>query len=107
MDSRSEFLGGRIAEAMSVMVNAAIADAVFEQERKLMNLKAGQYIRHSKYGCGTIVTRDSERTTVDFDTAGTKLFVTGLAAFEMAEGAPPAKKRTGVRRRAKAAAVAN
>ena len=37
-----------------------------------MNLKPGQYIRHSKYGCGTIVTRDSERTTVDFDTAGMK-----------------------------------
>lgn len=92
---------------MTEVVKAAFPNAVLEQERKRMNLKPGQYIRHSKYGCGTIVTRDSERTTVDFDTAGTKLFVTGLAAFEMAEGAPPAKKRTGVRRRVKAAAVAN
>lgn len=72
-----------------------------------MNLKPGQYIRHAKYGCGTIVTRDSERTTVDFDTAGTKLFVTGLAAFEMAEGQAPVKKRPAARRRAKVAAVAN
>ena len=67
-----------------------------------MNLKPGQYIRHSKYGCGTIVTRDSERTTVDFDTAGMKMFVTALAAFEMAEGQPPVKKRAAVRRRVKA-----
>jgi len=66
-----------------------------------MNLKPGQYIRHAKYGCGTIVTRDNDRTTVDFDTAGTKLFVTALAAFEMAEGQPPAKKRTTARRRVK------
>lgn len=69
-----------------------------------MNLKAGQYVRHAKYGCGTIVTRDNERTTVDFDTAGVKLFVTGLAAFEMAEGQPPVKKRTAARRRVKAVA---
>ena len=90
-----------------MVVKTAFANAVFEQERKRMTLKPGQYIRHSKYGCGTIVTRDSERTTVDFDTAGMKLFVTGLAAFEMAEGAPPAKKRPGTRRRAKAAVAAN
>ena len=68
-----------------------------------MSLKPGQYVRHSKYGCGTIVTRDSERTTVDFDTAGLKMFVTTLAAFEMAEGQPPVKKRSAVRRRVKAA----
>jgi hypothetical protein len=68
-----------------------------------MNLKAGQYIRHAKYGCGTIVTRDNERTTVDFDTAGVKMFVTAIAAFEMAEGQAPVKKRAAARRRVKAA----
>lgn len=72
-----------------------------------MNLKPGQYIRHAKYGCGTIVTRDNERTTVDFDTAGTKLFVTAMAAFELAEGQAPVKKRPAARRRAKAVAVAS
>jgi hypothetical protein len=72
-----------------------------------MNLKPGQYIRHAKYGCGTIVTRDSERTTVDFDTAGKKMFVTAMAACEMAEGEPPVKKRPAARRRAKAAATVN
>jgi hypothetical protein len=68
-----------------------------------MSLKPGQYVRHAKYGCGTIVTRDSERTTVDFDTAGLKMFVTAMAAFEMAEGQPPVKKRAAGRRRVKAA----
>jgi len=72
-----------------------------------MNLKPGQYIRHAKYGCGTVVTRDNERTTVDFDTAGTKMFVTALAAFEMAEGQPPVKKRPAARRRVKAVAAAS
>jgi len=36
-----------------------------------------------------------------------KMFVTAIAAFEMAEGEPPVKKRPGTRRRAKAAARAN
>jgi PcrA/UvrD tudor domain len=67
-----------------------------------MNLKAGQYIRHAKYGCGTIVERDDDRTTVEFDTAGVKKFVTSLAAFEVAEGEAPKKKRVTSRRRAKA-----
>jgi len=68
-----------------------------------MNFKPGQYVRHSKYGCGTIVTRDDDRTQVDFDTAGLKLFVTSLAAFEAAEGEAPKKKRPSAKRRVKAA----
>jgi hypothetical protein len=68
-----------------------------------MSLKAGQYIRHAKYGLGTIVERDDDRTTVEFDTAGVKKFVTSIAAFEAAEGEAPKKKRPASRRRAKAA----
>jgi hypothetical protein len=67
-----------------------------------MNFKAGQYVRHAKYGNGTIVERNEDRTTVDFDTAGVKKFVTSLAAFEMAEGEAPKRKRTSSRRRVKA-----
>lgn len=70
----------------------------------MMTFKAGQYIRHSKYGNGTIVERDEDRTTVDFDTFGVKKFVTSLAAFEVAEGVAPKRKRI-TRRRAKAAAA--
>jgi hypothetical protein len=67
-----------------------------------MKLKAGQYIRHTKYGCGTIVERDDERTTVDFDNAGLKKFLTSIAIFEVAEGEAPKKKPAARRRRAKA-----
>ena len=70
-----------------------------------MTLKAGQYIRHSKYGSGTIVERDDDRTVVDFDTVGVKKFVTSLAAFEVAEGEAPKKKRTAAKRRTKAASA--
>lgn len=68
-----------------------------------MTLKTGQYIRHAKYGCGTIVERDEDRTVVDFDTAGMRKFVTSIASFEIAEGEAPKKKRASSRRRAKAA----
>lgn len=64
-----------------------------------MTFKAGQYVHHVKYGNGIIVDRDEDRTTVDFDTAGVKKFVTSIASFEMAEGEAPKKKRT-VRRKA-------
>jgi hypothetical protein len=67
-----------------------------------MNLKTGQYIRHSKYGCGTIVERDDDRTTVDFDTFGVRKFVTAMAAFEVAQGEAPKKKRVSAKRRVKA-----
>ena len=56
-------------------------------------LIAGQYIKHFQYGCGVIVKRDSERTIIDFDTNGTKIFVTSLMAIELAEGLPPKRRR--------------
>ena len=64
-----------------------------------MTFKVGQYIRHAKYGNGTIKERDEDRTTVDFDTAGVKKFVTAIASFEIAAGEAPKKKRSA--RRAK------
>jgi hypothetical protein len=56
-------------------------------------LEAGQYIRHFQYGCGVIVKRDSDRTTIDFDTHGIKMFVTSLMTIEPAEGVPPKRRR--------------
>ena len=56
-------------------------------------LEAGKYIRHFQYGCGVIVKRDPERTTIDFDTHGLKIFVTSLMAIEPAEGVPPKRRR--------------
>jgi hypothetical protein len=71
-----------------------------------MPLKAGQYIRHTKYGLGTIISRDENRTVVDFDTAGMKLFVTPMATFEVAEGQAPVRKKRASTRRRKATAKA-
>ena len=59
-----------------------------------MTFKVGQYVRHTKYGNGIIVERDDDRTTVDFDTAGLRKFVTAMASFEIAEGEAPKKKRS-------------
>ena len=56
-------------------------------------LETGQYIKHFQYGCGVIVKRDSERTTIDFDEHGLKIFVTGLMTIEPAEGVPPKRRR--------------
>jgi len=67
-----------------------------------MNLKPGQYVRHAKYGCGTVVTSENDRTTVDFDTVGLKIFVSSLAAFEPAEGEAPKRKRPAAKHRTKA-----
>jgi hypothetical protein len=64
----------------------------------LAALEMGQYVKHSQYGCGVIVKRDAERTTIDFDLHGVKLFVTSLVTIEPAEGTPPKRSRT---RRAK------
>lgn len=69
----------------------------------MATLEAGQYIKHSQYGCGVIVKRDSERTTIDFDTHGVKLFVTSLMSIEPAEGVPPKRRRA---KRVKAVAPA-
>jgi len=59
-----------------------------------MTFKVGQYVRHTKYGNSIIVERDDDRTTVDFDTAGVRKFVTAMASFEIAEGEAPKKKRS-------------
>jgi hypothetical protein len=72
----------------------------------MINFKSGQYVRHFKYGCGTILERNDNMTTVDFDTAGVRKFVTAMASFEIAEGEAPKKKRATTRRKVKTAAAA-
>ena len=69
-------------------------------------LQAGQYIKHFQYGCGVIMKRDSERTTIDFDEHGLKVFVTSLVTIEPAEGAPPKRRRAGCVKAARPPALA-
>ena len=44
---------------------------------------------------------DSERTTIDFDEHGLKIFVTNLMTIEPADGVPPKRRRTERVRRTK------
>ncbi len=67
-------------------------------------LPEGQYIKHFQYGLGVITESDSERTLIDFDLHGPKVFVTSIMVVEPAEGTPPKRKRA--RRVKKTAAVA-
>ncbi len=57
-----------------------------------MKLKFGQYVRHGKYGWGTIVELDGERTMVYFRDVGIKKFATSRTAFAVIGGEAHQKK---------------
>jgi len=51
-------------------------------------LSNGQQIKHQQYGLGVVTDSDSERTAIDFDDHGKKLFVTSLMSAELIGEAP-------------------
>jgi hypothetical protein len=51
-------------------------------------LVSGQQVKHSQYGLGVVTESDVERTAIDFDDHGKKLFVTGLMSAELIGEAP-------------------
>jgi len=51
-------------------------------------LANGQQIRHPQYGLGIVTESDIERTAIDFDDHGRKLFVTSLMSAELIGEAP-------------------
>ena len=51
-------------------------------------LANGQQIRHPQYGLGVVTESDVERTAIDFDDHGRKLFVTSLMSAELIGEAP-------------------
>jgi hypothetical protein len=57
-----------------------------------MELKPGQYVRHSKYGWGTIVDHDAEQTLVCFRRIGIKRLEADSATFVAVGGEAPKKK---------------
>jgi len=57
-----------------------------------MELKAGQYVRHPKYGWGTIVDCDRHQTLVMFRSIGIKRLQTDAANFVAVTGETPKKK---------------
>jgi hypothetical protein len=58
-----------------------------------VELKTGQYVRHSKYGWGTIMDCDRHQTLVLFRNIGFKRLETEPGNFVMVGGEAPKKKR--------------
>jgi hypothetical protein len=56
-----------------------------------MKLKVGQYVRHVKFGWGTILEDDGKTATVYFRSAGLKKIADPRAAFNMIGGEPHKK----------------
>jgi hypothetical protein len=51
-------------------------------------LASGQQIKHHQYGLGIVTESDAERTAIDFNDHGRKLFVTSLMTAELIGDAP-------------------
>ena len=67
-------------------------------------LQEGQTIKHEVYGLGVVTSSDPERTAIDFEDHGPKLFVTSIMNAELIGEAPlnPVKPK----RRRKSASAA-
>lgn len=58
-----------------------------------MELKDKQYVRHSKFGWGTILDRDERYTWVFFYTVGVRKLTQSEAVFEVVEDRVSLKRR--------------
>ena len=73
--------------AAGVVETALTADETTKSDRgQRMKLRSGQYVRHSKYGWGTIVELDGKRKMVYFRDVGIKKFATSRTAFTIIGG---------------------
>ena len=61
-------------------------------------MQEGQTIKHDVYGLGIVTASDQERTSVDFDDHGPKLFVTSMMTAELIGEAPATPPKTKRRR---------
>jgi len=58
------------------------------KEAVVQVLSTGQQVKHQQYGLGIVTESDTERTLIDFDDHGRKLFVTSLMNAELIGDAP-------------------
>ena len=65
-------------------------------------LPEGQFLKHQQYGLGIVMESDNERTMIDFETAGKKLFVTSIMSAELIGEAPAGPSRLKRRRKSTA-----
>jgi len=72
----------------------------------VQSMQEGQTIKHEVYGLGIVTASDQERTSVDFDDHGPKLFVTSMMTAELIGEAPATPPKTKRRRKASTAAKA-
>ncbi len=57
-----------------------------------MKLKAGQSVRHPRYGWGTILECNDVQTMVCFSSVGIKKFLTSLTSFDVVQEQAPQNK---------------
>jgi hypothetical protein len=76
------------------------------KEEDVQAMQEGQTIKHGVYGLGIVTSSDGERTAVDFDDHGPKLFVTSIMTAELIGEAPATPPKTKRRRKASTAAKA-
>ncbi len=76
------------------------------REDVVQTMQEGQTIKHEVYGLGVVTSSDQERTAVDFDDHGPKLFVTSIMTAELIGEAPATPPKTKRRRKASTAAKA-
>src|SRR5206468_6195573 len=72
------------------------SDLEWPKEESVQAMQEGQTIKHDVYGLGIVTSSDGERTAVDFDDHGPKLFVTSIMTAELigeAPATPPKTKR--------------
>ncbi len=67
-------------------------------------LQEGQTIKHGQYGTGVVTASDPERTSIDFEDYGPKLFVTSLMTAELVGEAPASFTKPKRRRKSSTAA---
>lgn len=60
-------------------------------KKKTPDPPAQDRIDHSVYGLGTIVEVNDRHTTIDFDEAGRKKFMTSMVEFSASSAPPPVK----------------
>jgi hypothetical protein len=70
-------------------------------------MQEGQAIKHEIYGMGIVTAADAERTAIDFDDHGPKLFVTSILTAEVIGEAPATPPKARRRRKASSAAKAS
>lgn len=69
-------------------------------------MQEGQTIKHEQYGLGVVTSSDPERTAIEFEDFGAKLFVTSLMSAELIGEAPVNPVKPKRRRKVSAAAKA-